>query len=346
MRGTITKPEKTIIIRRKSELRQTATIPRTRETIKLERPIGSRRSAGAPTAPAPPKSQLGITPPTGAHDVETAAMFPELEFHRLAGIFPLPPDSALQALANDIAANGLRDPITIFDGKILDGRSRYLACKRAGVRPRFETYTGNDRLGFVLSRNLHRRQLTERQRQLAAARAATLPVGANQTTPGLSIGRAAKLFNVSARSIARVKTILRDGSAELVQAFESGRLPVSRAAELVKFSREAQITALRELAEGKRRRGQKALPEVPKEDIKLDQGDRAPAPERSPSAGSKSETGGSRDRHADPNNEIREDEAAYARLMAAWAQASSSVQMRFYNEVKGQIAASGNAVSE
>ena len=100
-----------------------------------------------------------------------------LTFHPRAGIFPVPDERHLQAMANDIAAHGLLDEMVLYEGRILDGRCRYLACERAGVTPKFRDYDGNDPLGFVISRNVHRRHLSKNQRIFAAARAATLPVG-------------------------------------------------------------------------------------------------------------------------------------------------------------------------
>jgi hypothetical protein len=39
-----------------------------------------------------------------------------------AGLFPMDAAS-LRELADDIRANGLREPITLLDGKVLDGRN-------------------------------------------------------------------------------------------------------------------------------------------------------------------------------------------------------------------------------
>jgi hypothetical protein len=72
-------------------------------------------------------------------------------------------------LVADIKDNGLVEPITLHEGRILDGRGRYLACREAGVEPRFEEWEGASPIAFVLSRNLHRRHLTDDQRAALAA---------------------------------------------------------------------------------------------------------------------------------------------------------------------------------
>jgi ParB-like chromosome segregation protein Spo0J len=91
-------------------------------------------------------------------------------------------DDELAELAADIKANGLREPIWVHDGRIIDGRNRYLACKRAGIEPRFKVYPGDDKgiLPFVLSLNLHRRHLNESQRAAVAARVANIQHGGDR----------------------------------------------------------------------------------------------------------------------------------------------------------------------
>jgi predicted DNA-binding protein (UPF0251 family) len=82
------------------------------------------------------------------------------EFHDYASVFPLISTSELESLANDIKKNELLEDIWLYEGKILDGRNRYLACKKANIPPRFKEFTGSDALSFVVSKNHHRRHLS------------------------------------------------------------------------------------------------------------------------------------------------------------------------------------------
>lgn len=88
----------------------------------------------------------------------------ELEFHEIAGLFPLMFGEEFAPFKRDIGDNGLLQPITLYEGKILDGRNRYNACKELGIEPEFEEYTGDKPLEYVLGKNLFRRHLTTYQR--------------------------------------------------------------------------------------------------------------------------------------------------------------------------------------
>lgn len=89
-------------------------------------------------------------------------------FHPLADIFPMLDAGGLQELVDDIRSNGLREPITLYEGAILDGRNRYAACVAAGVAPAFATYAGDDPIAYVWSLNAARRHLTPSQRAACA----------------------------------------------------------------------------------------------------------------------------------------------------------------------------------
>jgi hypothetical protein len=96
----------------------------------------------------------------------------ELQFHPLADIFPLMEGEEFDALVADIKANGLRDPIILYESKILDGRNRYRACIAAG-KPLGDILGNfvkgdsrfNDPAAYVISKNIHRRHLTPEQRR-------------------------------------------------------------------------------------------------------------------------------------------------------------------------------------
>ena len=95
-----------------------------------------------------------------------------LGVHPAAELFPLMKGPEFGLLVEDIGEHGLREPIVICQGVVLDGRNRLRACEIAGVEPRFVEWDGiGSPLGFVLARNLHRRHLNEGQRALIAAQA-------------------------------------------------------------------------------------------------------------------------------------------------------------------------------
>src|SRR4030042_2530696 len=89
----------------------------------------------------------------------------EHEFHPIANIFPLLEGQALDDLVQDIKKNGLLKTIVLFENKVLDGRNRYIACKKADVIPRFKQYNKEiDPLSYVISENLKRRHLNSAEK--------------------------------------------------------------------------------------------------------------------------------------------------------------------------------------
>jgi hypothetical protein len=155
-----------------------------------------------------------------------------LAVHPLAELFPLLDGAELDDLVKDVAANGVHEPIWIYEGKILDGRNRYRAAQEAGVECPLREYIGEDPVGFVVSLNLKRRHLNESQRSMVAAKLANLAIGDNQHSEGLPIGRASELLNVGGRSVARAKEVRDHGAPELQQAVERGGISVSAAADV------------------------------------------------------------------------------------------------------------------
>ena len=109
------------------------------------------------------------------------------------------------------------------------------ACKLVFVEPKTVEYTGSDPLAFVISANLRRRHLNETQRGLVAARLANMQRGGKEANPSnggialVSQKEAAKLLNVSPKTVERSVKLIKGGVPELVTAAEQGKVKVSKA---------------------------------------------------------------------------------------------------------------------
>lgn len=189
-------------------------------------------------------------------------------FHEYANLFPMMQGDALDALRADIKSHGVQEPVVFLDGAILDGRNRYQCARDLGLDyPRVD-FAGADPLAYVISHNLHRRHLTESQRASIGARVANMGRGfrsdiqptANlqevESLPGLSLSQraavqapvsqadAARMMNVSERSIATAKKVHENAPAEIVRAVDDGRISVSLAAKVADLPEAAQAEVI------------------------------------------------------------------------------------------------------
>lgn len=169
-----------------------------------------------------------------------------MKFHPYSDLFPLIEGADFDALVGDIKTHGLREKIWLFDGKILDGRNRYLACKQAKIKPNYRQFTGKDALAFVLSVNMQRRHLSINQRALIAARIATMQAGVRTDLASIearSQRDSADELKVSRSTVQRAKQILERGSKALQQAVESDEVSLSKAAKVVDLPKAKQLKA-------------------------------------------------------------------------------------------------------
>lgn len=98
-----------------------------------------------------------------------------LEPHPVADLLPLMDEVSFKELKDDIALNGLREPVWLHpDGRILDGRNRHKACVALRLKPATKVYAGDLSteaiVAFVISLNLKRRHLDSGQRAFVALR--------------------------------------------------------------------------------------------------------------------------------------------------------------------------------
>lgn len=178
-----------------------------------------------------------------------------MKAHPLAELFPLMEGNQFTALVADIKANGQREPIVLYEDKILDGRNRYRACIRAKIEPTFKNYKGKDPLGFVISLNLNRRHLDESQRAWVARKLCNRPEGRPSKTTAIAVVSqedAAVIFNVSIDSIGRANIVHDKGIPELHHAVAQGCVAVSRAAAIAKKPVSFQRFFITKINEGKK----------------------------------------------------------------------------------------------
>jgi hypothetical protein len=157
-----------------------------------------------------------------------------------------------EAMIDHMAQNGW-DPserITLYQGKILDGRHKHSCAQKAEVEPLFQAFDGTDAeaLEFV-RKKLLRQHLDPSQRAMVAAKLTDLKLGANQYTAGAAAGiegpqicgpsipaaKAAAALNVSARSVETAKLVQAKCIPAIQTAVRKGQLSVSDAASVAKY---------------------------------------------------------------------------------------------------------------
>ena len=167
------------------------------------------------------------------------------EFHELASLFPMLPETEINLLAQDIKTNGLMYPITLYGDKIIDGRNRYKACELAGVEPFFTEYTGNDPLQYVISLNLKRRHLNPSQIDALTEKIANMRQGErtdiepSATLQKVSVKQACALTGGSERGVQYVREIKKK-APERIAEIESGRVTIHNVLKDIKDTEKRQ----------------------------------------------------------------------------------------------------------
>ena len=134
---------------------------------------------------------------TSEHTHHTAADQAH-RFHPFADVFPLMEGDEFDALVADIKNYGLREPIALLGGEIIDGRNRYRACLAAGMKPDFIHLPVVDPIKYVIRANILRRHLTpEKKRELVAKLVKAQPEASNNAI--------AKQAKVDDKTVAKVR---------------------------------------------------------------------------------------------------------------------------------------------
>lgn len=185
-------------------------------------------------------------------------MLYNLEIHEFANIFPPMNSKEFNELKRDIKENGLLEPIIIYEGKIIDGRNRYNACKELNINCPIKQYEGDNPLQYVMSTNLKRRHLTDSQKAIVGRRykiyfakfakerqlKGTL---ANQFDKGKASDKAGEIVGVSGRYVDIAEEVLTL-KPEMEEKIMSGEIKLKQVYRDIKLEKQKEeIKKLKEL---------------------------------------------------------------------------------------------------
>ena len=147
-------------------------------------------------------------------------------FHPLCLLAPKMTDEEFRQLVENIRDNGYDStyPVVLYDGLILDGRHRYLACKELNITPVYTEWkpTNGDTPEKFVTRSNVRRHMTVTQRAAFA-----VAMGGGGT-----IKEMADAAHVSPATISQAKKIARE-KPELIEDMISGEITMAQAANAV-----------------------------------------------------------------------------------------------------------------
>ena len=158
-----------------------------------------------------------------------------LKQHPLSAAFPAMQADEYQALLDSIINIGVQNPITLFEGMVLDGWHRYTAANEAGMQCPTVDLGDVDPRDFVLAQNKARRNLTASQR----AAAVTSVYGwapahrEKKVEPSSTLSKTnaelATIAGVSTKTIQQAKVAHKAG---LTDAVKAGAITVKEAAQI------------------------------------------------------------------------------------------------------------------
>lgn len=175
--------------------------------------------------------------------------------HPLSAAFPAMAEAEYQTLLDSVANIGVQNPVTLFEGMVIDGWHRYRAAMDAGVNcPTVELADGIDPRDFVKAQNHARRTLSSAQWAIAEAAiwqwvprgnpsivqtGTECPFAKPKTNAEL-----AKSAGTSERTIKQAKKVLRDGVPEVVDAVKRGEIGLPKASKIAGLPKDQQADAL------------------------------------------------------------------------------------------------------
>ncbi len=176
----------------------------------------------------------------------------KLEIHKLAYLIPLASKAEQLRLKESIRLNGCLDPIKLFEGKILDGRTRQWICLELGIKPKYEPFHAViSPRAYVKAMGIDRRHLSSSQiaaygvnemlpeieksameRKLSTLKSTDMEIIPDQEN-GTSYEFVAAALQTNPKYVQDAKNI-KESSPELFEKILSGELTISAAKRQIK----------------------------------------------------------------------------------------------------------------
>ena len=171
--------------------------------------------------------------------------------HPLSAAFPAMSAEDFQGLKDSIENIGVQNPITLFEGMVIDGWHRYTAANELDLKcPDKELEAWIDPVAFVRAQNKDRRHLP-----LSAW--ALIEVSLREWKPAHRPGKGAlsaplqasnqemaDAAGVKKRLIQQAKAVQSKAAPEVIAAVKSGEIGLPKAAAIAKLPKEEQAAAI------------------------------------------------------------------------------------------------------
>lgn len=171
--------------------------------------------------------------------------------HPLSAAFPAMSAEDFQGLKDSIENIGVQNPITIFEGMVVDGWNRYKAANELGMDcPSKDLDNWIDPVAFVRAQNKDRRHLPLSawaliEVSLREWKPSHRPDKGELSSPlQASNQEMADAVGVTKRTIQQAKAVQSNATAEVIAAVKSGEIGLPKAAAIAKLPKEEQAAAI------------------------------------------------------------------------------------------------------
>ena len=170
--------------------------------------------------------------------------------HPLSAAFPRPSADEFQALKDSILDIGVQIPITIHDGQVIDGWSRYSAAAELNMECPAVELDGTDPQNFAKSQTARRNLTTSQIAMVIVEIYKWRPVGTNQHKLASALRaepspkEIADTNGIGLRTIERARTVQTHAVPEVQAAVKNGEVGLPKAAAIAKLPQAEQAAAL------------------------------------------------------------------------------------------------------